>query len=128
MTDRNTSSNGSTKRLAPICRWRFGLPFLLVFLAFMMFSQFRYPSFKALNWRTQRPLPTLVVIVVLVLFTAFNYQWMLAVIFLSYLMYGFLRPWLSRSWRRSIEQEMGERGEEPGTDEDEGDEDDEAAT
>ncbi len=105
--------------------WRFALPPLMVFLAFMMFSQFRYPSFKAINWRTQRTLPTLVTIVVLVLFTAFEYQWMLAVLFLSYLMYGFLRPWLSRSWRRSIEQELGERGEEAGTEEDDEDEDNE---
>ena len=34
-----------------------------------------------------------------------------AVIFLTYLMYGFLRPWLSRPWRRSIEQEIGEGGD-----------------
>ena len=115
------------ERQRQIGAWRFMLPFLMVFLAFMMFSQFRYPSFKALNWRTQRTLPTLVVIVVLMLFTAFNYQWMLAVIFLSYLMYGFLRPWLSRSWRRSIEQEMGERGEESGPDDEDDDEDDEGA-
>jgi CDP-diacylglycerol--serine O-phosphatidyltransferase len=30
------------------------------------------------------------------------------VIFLSYLLYGFLRPWLSRDWRREIEEEIGE--------------------
>ena len=104
--------------------WKFALPPLMVFLAFMMFSQFRYPSFKAINWRTQRTLPTLIVIVVLVVFTAFYYQWMLAVIFLSYLMYGFLRPWLSRSWRRSIEQEMGERGGGAGGEEDDDEDDD----
>ena len=105
--------------------WKFALPPLMLFLACMMFSQFRYPSFKALNWRTQRPLPTLIVIVMLLLFTVFNYQWMMAVLFLSYLMYGFLRPWLSRSWRRSIEQELGERAENPGADEEEDDEDNE---
>ena len=44
----------------------------------------------------------------LILLTGFYYQWMPAVIFLTYLMYGFLRPWLSRPWRRSIEQEIGE--------------------
>ena len=55
--------------------------------------------------------------------TALNYQWMPALIFLSYLMYGFLRPWLSRSWRRGIEQEIGEETELPENDEDEDDED-----
>ena len=100
---------------------KYALPPLMIFLSFMMFSEFKYPSFKAINWRTQRTLPALLVIMVLILFTAFNYQWMPAVIFLSYLMYGFLRPWLSRPWRRSIEQEIGmtEEGEEDDDDEDE---------
>jgi CDP-diacylglycerol--serine O-phosphatidyltransferase len=105
-----------------IGEWKFALPVLMLFLSFMMFSQFRYPSFKAINWRTQRTLPTFIVIIVLSLVTALNYQWMPALIFLSYLMYGFLRPWLSRSWRRGIEQEIGEETEAP-ENEDEEDED-----
>ena len=105
--------------------WKLALPPLMIFLAWMMFSQFRYPSFKAINWRTQRTLPTLLVIVVLILVTTTYYQWMPAIIFLSYLMYGFLRPWLSRSWRRSIEQELGERGESAGVEEEEEDDDEE---
>ena len=83
----------------------------MLFLAYMMFSQFRYPSFKAINWRTQRTLPALLVILGLIVLTVLFYQWMPAVIFLSYLMYGFLRPWLSLSWRRSIEEEIGEEGD-----------------
>ena len=99
--------------------WKFALPPLMVFLSYMMFSHFRYPSFKAVNWRTQRTLPALLVIIVLILLTCFFYQWMPAGIFLAYLMYGFLRPWLSRPWRRSIEQEIGESGDD--------DDDDDAA-
>ena len=97
------------------------LPPLMIFLAFMMFSEFKYPSFKALNWRTQRSVPAMMVIMVLILLTWLYYQWMPAVIFLAYLLYGFLRPWLSRPWRRSIEQEIGdtEEGEEDDEDEDE---------
>ena len=71
---------------------KYALPPLMIFLSFMMFSEFKYPSFKAINWRTQRTLPTLLVIMVLILITGLNYQWMPAIIFLSYLMYGFLRP------------------------------------
>jgi CDP-diacylglycerol--serine O-phosphatidyltransferase len=37
-----------------------------------------------------------------------NYEWMPAVLFLAYLLYGLLRPWLSRDWRREIEEEIGE--------------------
>ncbi len=101
--------------------WKFALPFLMVFLAYMMFSQFRYPSFKAINWRTQRTLPALLVIVALILLTILYYQWMPAVIFLAYLMYGFLRPWLSRPWRRSIEQEIGEGDDDDDADNETGD-------
>ena len=102
--------------------WKFALPPLMVFLAWMMFSQFRYPGVQAIQWGTQRTLPTLVVIVALIVVTWLYYQWMPAIIFLSYLMYGFLRPWLSRSWRRSIEQELGERGENAGAEEEDDDE------
>ena len=98
---------------------KYALPPLMIFLSFMMFSEFKYPSFKAINWRTQRTLPALLVIMVLILITLMNYQWMPAIIFLSYLMYGFLRPWLSRPWRRSIEQEIGDADE--GEDDDEDD-------
>ena len=101
--------------------FRYALPPLMIFLSFMMFSQFKYPSFKAINWRTQRTLPTLLGVIVVVLFTAFYYQWMPAVIFISYLMYGFLRPWLSRPWRRSIEQEDAIDDDDEDADEDEQD-------
>jgi CDP-diacylglycerol--serine O-phosphatidyltransferase len=34
-----------------------------------------------------------------------------ALLFLAYLLYGFLRPWLSREWRREIEEEIGEESD-----------------
>jgi CDP-diacylglycerol--serine O-phosphatidyltransferase len=89
-------------------RWRFVLPPLMLFLSFMMFSRFRYPSFKAVNWRTKRSIPRFLIISFILVFTVLNYEWMPAVLFISYLLYGFLRPWLSREWRREIEEEIGE--------------------
>jgi CDP-diacylglycerol--serine O-phosphatidyltransferase len=89
-------------------RWKFVLPPLLLFLSFMMFSRVQYPSFKAVNWKTKRSIPRFIVIVAILVFTVMNYEWMPAVLFLSYLLYGFLRPWLSREWRREIEEEIGE--------------------
>jgi CDP-diacylglycerol---serine O-phosphatidyltransferase len=89
-------------------RWRFVLPPLMLFLSFMMFSRFRYPSFKAINWRTKRSIPRFLVIILLLIFTAYNYEWMPAILFLAYLLYGFLRPSLSREWRRELEEEIGE--------------------
>ena len=110
--------NEGNREIGP---WKLALPPLMLFLSFMMFSQFSYPSFKAINWRTQRTLPTFICIIVLIVVTVLNYQWMPAVIFLSYLMYGFLRPWLSRSWRRGIEQEIGEEADSLDTEDDDED-------
>jgi CDP-diacylglycerol--serine O-phosphatidyltransferase len=28
-----------------------------------------------------------------------------AILFLSYLLYGFVRPWISKAWQREIEEE-----------------------
>ena len=40
-----------------------------------------------------------------------NYQWMPAVIFISYLLYGFLRPFLSRKMKQEIEDELDDEDE-----------------
>jgi CDP-diacylglycerol--serine O-phosphatidyltransferase len=88
--------------------WRFALPPLLLFLSFMMFSRFQYPSFKEINWKTKKSIPRFLIIILILIFTVLNYEWMPAVLFLAYLLYGVLRPWLSREWRREIEEEIGE--------------------
>lgn len=92
-------------------QWRWLLPSLLIFLSFMMFSRFQYPSFKGLNWRTTRSLPRFVVIVLVLGITLLCYQWMPAVLFLTYLLYGFLRPFLSLRMQRGIEEEILEEDE-----------------
>src|SRR6202034_1388814 len=84
------------------------LPPLMLFLAWMMFSGFKYPSFKAINWRTTRSPVKFLIIVVIGIVTYLNYQWMPAVIFISYLLYGFLRPFLSRKMKEEIEDELEE--------------------
>src|SRR5438067_6306660 len=76
------------------------LPPLLIFLSWMMFSSFKYPSFKCVNWRTTRSLPRFLVIVMLIFLTVLFYQWMPALIFVSYLLYGSIRPSLSRRMQR----------------------------
>ena len=82
------------------------LPPLMLFLAWMMFSGFKYPSFKAINWRTTRSLPKFLCIVIILIVTVLYYQWMPAVIFIAYLLYGFLRPFLSRKMKEEIEEEV----------------------
>ena len=82
-----------------------GLAGLMVFLSFMMFSKFQYPSFKGFNLRTQFSLTKFIGLVFLLLLTIIYSTWMPAVLFVSYLLYGFLRPFISRAWRREIEEE-----------------------
>ena len=88
-----------------IGRWKFALPALLLFLSFMMFSHVRYPSFKGVNWRTQRSLPRFLLIIMVLVFAGLNYEWMPALLFVSFLLYGFIRPLLSRPLRAEIEDE-----------------------
>jgi len=85
--------------------WRFALPVLLLFLSFMMFSHVRYPSFKGLGWRTQRSLPKFLGIIALIAFCALNYKWAPALVFTIFLLYGFVRPFLSRTMRQEIEED-----------------------
>src|SRR5436305_3780076 len=95
-----------------IGKWKYVLPFLMLLLSFMMFSKFRYPSFKAVNWRTKQSITRFLFVIGLIAVTVKFYQWMAAVIFLLYLLYGILRPFLSARRRREIEEEIGE--EQPG--------------
>lgn len=92
--------NEGDKDLGP---WRYVLLVLMLLLSFMMLSEFRYPSFKAMNWRAKKSLIWLFV-AVLVLVCAVNFvEFVPLIIFLSYLIYGLVRPWISRKWRREIE-------------------------
>ncbi|MDD5198966.1 MAG: CDP-diacylglycerol--serine O-phosphatidyltransferase [Terrimicrobiaceae bacterium] len=91
--------------------WKFGLPALMLFLSILMFSRVRYPSFKAVNWRTQRSLPAFIGLIAVLVFSALNYQWMPAVLFVLFLIYGFVRPFVSKALRREIEDDDEEPAE-----------------
>ena len=85
--------------------WKYLLAGLLLFLSFMMFSKVRYPSFKTIDWRTQRPVPRMLLIVAFFALIVQTYRYSLAVLFTGYLLYGFIRPHISRKWRHEIEDE-----------------------
>jgi CDP-diacylglycerol--serine O-phosphatidyltransferase len=96
----------------PQGKWRYLLPVLLLFLSWMMVSRVRYPSFKSLDLRATRTFTkTLVIILfagcVLVLREKIL-VFVLPLFFTAYLIYGFVRPRLSRAWRREIEDEDDE--------------------
>jgi CDP-diacylglycerol--serine O-phosphatidyltransferase len=89
--------------------WRFLLPILLLFLSFMMVSEVKYPSFKKLDWRTRRPFTKFVVILTVI--GACFFAWenigpaVLSIIFTVYLLYGFIRPRISKQMIHDIEDE-----------------------
>lgn len=96
----------------PRGNWRFVLPVLLVFLSAMMVSEVKYPAFKNINWRTSPPFQKMVAIILVI--GLFFILWnkilpvALPVIFTAYLLYGFVRPYLSRRMRREIERDEDE--------------------
>jgi CDP-diacylglycerol--serine O-phosphatidyltransferase len=98
-------------------KWRFFLPVLLVFLSWMMVSNVRYPSFKTLDLRATRTFTkTLVAILFLgsiVIFREKILVFVLPVFFTAYLVYGFIRPRISRQMRHEIEEEEEEEEEGP---------------
>jgi CDP-diacylglycerol---serine O-phosphatidyltransferase len=94
---------GSNRELGP---WKYGLVVLMVLLSYLMVSSIEYPSFKAVNWRTRRSFQWVLLAILLVAFTIRNWQWMPSVLFVSYLLYGFFRPWVSRRVRQQIEIEI----------------------
>jgi CDP-diacylglycerol--serine O-phosphatidyltransferase len=87
--------------------WKYVLAVLMLFLSFMMFSRFSYPSFKALDWRTRRSVRHLLGVVILLGIIVLNYRYALAAVFTAYLLYGFFRPYLSRKWRPEPDIEEG---------------------
>src|SRR5437867_3323705 len=99
-----------------IGRWRYMLPLILVFLSFMMVSEVKYPSFKSLDWRAKRTFPKMVAIILGAAFLFIARKQILPValplIFTTYLVYGFIRPRLSRKLVHEIEEEEEEEEDE----------------
>ena len=90
-------------------RIRFALPVMLVFLSTMMVSTVKYPTFKKLDFRATRTFPKMVAIVLVIGFFVILWdkllQFVLPAFFTLYLVYGFVRPRISRAMRREIEDE-----------------------
>jgi CDP-diacylglycerol--serine O-phosphatidyltransferase len=90
-------------------KWRYALPVLMLFLSWMMVSEVKYPTFKKLDLRATRTftrtlLAVLFIGSVVVLRERILY-WVLPLFFTSYLIYGFIRPRVSRKVRHEIEDD-----------------------
>src|SRR5262245_35148428 len=89
--------------------WRYLLAVVLVFLSLMMVSTVKYPSFKSLGLRststfTKAIVAALFLGLIVVLWETILY-YVLPAFFTAYLIYGFIRPRISRQMRREIEEE-----------------------
>ena len=73
----------------------------------MMVSEVKYPTFKKLNWRTQKPFVKTILIVLVTALFFLLWQKLLPIvsplICIAYLLYGFIRPFISRRLQREIE-------------------------
>lgn len=102
------STNGKTLGL-----WMdYTIAAVLIFLSAMMVSTVRYPSFKSLGLRSTNTF-TKAIGVAIFIGALFILQdkilyYVLPAFFTLYLIYGFVRPSLSRAWRREIEEEDDE--------------------
>ena len=89
--------------------WRYSLPVIMVFLSVMMVSEVKYPSFKKFDLRTTRPFFKVLVFSIfmglLLILREFILPLVLPLVFTAYLVYGFIRPRISREMRREIEDE-----------------------
>ena len=92
--------------------WRYILPVLLVFLSIMMVSEVKYPSFKKLDLRATRRFTKMVMAILFIGFLLVLRDkilpFVLPLVFTAYLIYGFIRPRISRQMRHEIEDEEEE--------------------
>ena len=107
--------NEKEKGQQPLGHWGYLLPVVLIFLSAMMVSEVRYPSFKSLGLRSTTTFLKVIIAAMfvgslLVLQEKILY-YVLPLFFTAYLIYGFVRPRLSRAWRKEIEEEEEEEAE-----------------
>ena len=95
--------------------WRYVLPAIMLFLSIMMVSEVKYPSFKSLDLRARRTFTKLVVSILfvglLVILREKILYFVLPVLFTAYLIYGLVRPRISRKMLQEIEEESDEEAE-----------------
>ncbi len=89
--------------------WKWFLAVVLLFLSAMMVSQVKYPTFKSLGLRStstfQKAIVAALFLGIIVVFREKILYYLLPAFFTLYLIYGFIRPRISRRMRHEIEEE-----------------------
>jgi CDP-diacylglycerol--serine O-phosphatidyltransferase len=84
---------------------RYALAGLMVLLSILMVSNVRYPTFKYIDWTPARSVAAFAGAAVVGLLLVSEFEVTLAALFVAYLLYGLVRPWVSKRWRREIESD-----------------------
>jgi len=98
--------------------WKYVPAAVLVFLSVMMVSTVKYPSFKSLGLRSTstfiKAIGAAMFLGAIVIFREKIFYYVLPAFFTLYLMYGFVRPRISRAMRKEIEEEDEDEPERAG--------------
>ncbi len=98
--------NEKDRSLGP---WKYLLVVVMIFLSAMMVSTVKYPSFKSLGLRSTSTFAKSIFVAIFVGSLLMLWElilfYVLPAFFTLYLLYGFIRPRISRHWRREIEEE-----------------------
>jgi CDP-diacylglycerol---serine O-phosphatidyltransferase len=90
-------------------KWKYFLVVVLLFLSAMMVSGVKYPTFKSLGLRSSSTfLKAIIAAMFLGLILVYREKilyYVLPAVFTAYLLYGFIRPRISRRVRHEIEEE-----------------------
>jgi CDP-diacylglycerol--serine O-phosphatidyltransferase len=91
--------------------WKYVLAAAMFGISLLMMSKVRYPSFKKVDFRTKGSIWTVVpIVLVLVLMVRYRYQ-APVVLFSLYLVYGLVRPLISKRLQKDIEWDDDEEPE-----------------
>ena len=99
--------NENDRKLPQWCNYL--LVIVLLFLSAMMVSTVKYPSFKSLGLRSRSTFAKAIITALVLGFILVSWKiivfYALPAFFTLYLVYGFIRPRISRQMRRDIEEE-----------------------
>ena len=99
-------------------KWRYGLPVILLFLSAMMVSTVKYPTFKRFDLKATGTFAKTIIGAIfigsLVILQERILYIVMPILFTAYLLYGFVRPRISRKMRHEIEEDE-DTAEENGT-------------
>ena len=91
--------------------WKYVLAAAMFGISLLMMSKVRYPSFKKIDFRTKGSIWTVLAIALcIVLLVRYRYQGPV-VLFSGYLVYGLVRPLISKRLRKDIEWDDDEEPE-----------------